>query len=104
MEKKPTDTAVMNKLKELQGRMFEICESNKIPLVIGLEYVTDSDEHGVSTNKAVSAYIDRRNGVWESTIASAALILGMGYVPEHVINLLAQVSGIGRKTEQKSTH
>lgn len=41
MKNTTPDAAVLQELKELASRIFQICKQNKIPVVIGYSYESD---------------------------------------------------------------
>ncbi|ELC8787893.1 hypothetical protein RJV04_002205 [Salmonella enterica] len=92
MENKKPEESVLQELKELAIRMLHICVENNMPVVIGYSYELSRNEEGYSTNKYITAYIDEENGVWDSTIAAAAFLLKVKYVPMEVIGALKSLS------------
>ncbi|ATI89545.1 hypothetical protein H0K13_000505 [Salmonella enterica] len=110
MKNTTPDAAVLQELNELTSRIFQICEQNNMPVVIGYSYESGRNEDGCSINKSVSAYADKRKGVWDSTIAAASIMLRLKEVPDEALRVMANmaaVCGFARaieSSEEKSLH
>ncbi|EEF5708351.1 hypothetical protein ACFMLZ_001946 [Salmonella enterica] len=111
MKNTTPDAAVLQELKELTSRIFKICEQNNMPVVIGYSYELSRNKDGYSINKAVTAYVDERKGVWDSTIAAASIMLRLKEAPREVIGALHSLSvasdfarAMSEASKEKSLH
>ncbi|EBE6296402.1 hypothetical protein ABDM08_001386 [Salmonella enterica] len=111
MKNTTPDVAVLQDLKELTSRIFQICVENNMPVVIGYSYELSRNEDGYSTNKSITAYADEKKGAWDSTIAAAAMMLKLKEVPKKAIHAMADmaaacdlVRAMSEDSEEKSLH
>ncbi|HDY3256933.1 TPA: hypothetical protein RPE59_003566 [Salmonella enterica] len=92
MKNTTPDAAVLQELNELASRIFKICKQNNMPVVIGYSYELSRNKDGYSINKAVTAYVDERKGVWDSTIAAASIMLRLKEVPDEAILVMENMA------------
>ncbi|EKC9051523.1 hypothetical protein OQF15_002637 [Salmonella enterica] len=111
MKNKIPEESVLQELKNLTTRIFQICVENNMPVVIGYSYELSRNEDGYSTNKSIAAYADEKKGAWNSTIAAAVMMLRMKEVPKKAIHAMAEmaaacelVRAMSEDSEEKSLH
>ncbi len=111
MENKKPSEPVLQELKTLTTRIFQICVENNMPVVIGYSFELSRNEDGYSTNKSITAYADEEKGAWDSTIAAASMMLRMKEVPKEAIRAMANmaavcelVRGMSENSEERSLH
>ncbi|EEJ5471431.1 hypothetical protein AU693_004491 [Salmonella enterica subsp. diarizonae] len=92
MKNKIPEESVLQELKKLTTRIFQICVENNMPVVIGYSYELSRNEDGYSTNKSITAYADEKKGAWNSTIAAAVMMLRMKEVPKKAIHAMAEMA------------
>lgn len=60
MKNKIPEESVLQELKKLTTRIFQLCVENNMPVVIGYSYELSRNEDGYSTNKSITAYADEK--------------------------------------------
>ncbi|EBZ7585886.1 hypothetical protein EHB58_09640 [Salmonella enterica subsp. enterica serovar Hull] len=83
---------VQMELKYHSERLFQLCVENNIPLVACYSFEISRDETGYRTSRALTAYVDKESGVWDSTIAAASIMLRLKKVPEQAIQTMAEMA------------
>lgn len=94
MKNKTPEESVLQELKKLTKRIFQICVENNMPVVIGYSYEISRNEDGYSTNKSITAYADEKKGAWDSTITAAVMMPRMKEVPKKAIHAMADMAAV----------
>lgn len=83
---------VLHELKQLTGRMHQLCVDNNIAFVACYSYEISRNETGVATSRSLAIYVDEEKDVFDSVIAAAYEILQLRSVPREVIFALKKLS------------
>lgn len=92
--------SVLQELKQLTGRMLQLCKDNDIAFVACWSYEVRKNEKESEESRYISAYVNEEKGVFCSAIAAACGILQLKSVPREVIFALNKLDDHQKKERE----
>ncbi|HAX5209052.1 TPA: hypothetical protein JZG45_003904 [Escherichia coli] len=94
------EESVLHELKQLTGRVHQLCVDNNIAFVACYSYEISRNETGVVTSKSLAIYVDEEKDVFDPVIAAAYEILQLRSVPREAIFALEKLADHQKKERE----